>query len=185
MRYQASGAITGVKYDFYTNTTEMTIQISGNVANECAQFRDKKVDIDVKVHREKRSAQANKLCWAAISELANAMRTSKDEVYLLMLRRYGQSFIMKVRRKDERWLKETYKYCELHEAWEVDGNARYWRVYIGTSLYNTEEMSIFIDGILSELAELGIPFADQATIEEAKRTWQNPKASSQTNGAGA
>ena len=176
MRYQALGAVTGVKYDFYDNITEMTIKIDGNVANECAQFRNKKVDIDVKVHREKRSNTANNFCWAAITQLANALRTSKDEIYLLMLKRYGQSFITKVRRKDEHWLKETYKYCELHEAWEVDGDARYWRVYIGTSLYNTEEMSIFIDGVLSELKELGIPFSDKATAEEVKQSWLAPQA---------
>ena len=58
------------------------------------QDRDKLFDITE--HKEKRSLNANAYCWALIGKIADAMRISKEEVYLDALKNYGQSEIVSV-----------------------------------------------------------------------------------------
>lgn len=48
----------------------------------------------------------------------------------------------------------------------------------GTSEYDTKEMSVFIDGVVSEAKELGIQTETPEEIERLKALWQtNEKAS--------
>ena len=59
-----------------------------------AQDREKLFEI--KEHKEKKSLRANAYAWHLIGLIADYLRTSKDEVYLTMLERYGQSLLMTV-----------------------------------------------------------------------------------------
>ena len=124
--------------------------------NQC-----EKLDIGIKKWRKKRSLDSNSLMWAACSAIANEIRSSKDEVYYEMLKKYGQSFVVKIKNCDvERFLRQ-YKYAEPHEKLPPECNAQYFRVCVGSSNYNTEEMTILIDGILSEIEEMGILFDER------------------------
>ena len=58
------------------------------------QDRDKLYEI--KEHKEKRSLSQNAYAWKLITELGNVLRKSKEEVYLQMLKDYGQSEIIVV-----------------------------------------------------------------------------------------
>ncbi|MDQ9744386.1 hypothetical protein RF397_17385, partial [Acinetobacter baumannii] len=53
-------------------------------------MKDKLYIAQIKEYRKKRSLDANAYCWKLIGDIADALRTSKEEVYLLMLKRYGQ-----------------------------------------------------------------------------------------------
>ncbi len=61
------------------------------------QQKDLEKKYEIKEHRQKRSLNANAYCWALIGQIADNMRKSKEEVYLGMLRDYGQSEIISVR----------------------------------------------------------------------------------------
>ena len=50
----------------------------------------KLIAIECKEHRKKRSLDANSYAWVLITKIADIQRTSKDEVYIEMLKRYGQ-----------------------------------------------------------------------------------------------
>ena len=52
--------------------------------------KDIKYDLKIEKHRNKRSLDANNYAWHLINEIANALRMSKEEVYLQMLKSYGQ-----------------------------------------------------------------------------------------------
>ena len=58
--------------------------------------QDRERLFEIKEHREKRSLNANAYAWALIGKIADAMRISKDECYLLMLKRYGQHELVSV-----------------------------------------------------------------------------------------
>ena len=60
--------------------------------------QDREKVFEIKEHRQKRSLTANAYAWTLIGKIADAMRISKDECYLLMLKRYGQSEIVSAAR---------------------------------------------------------------------------------------
>ena len=49
---------------------------------------------EIKEYKQKRSLNANAYMWVLINEIANKVHLSKEEVYLNMLKSYGQSTIV-------------------------------------------------------------------------------------------
>ena len=120
--------------------------------------------------REARSNNANKYAWHLINEIANVNRASKDEIYLEMLKRYGQSQMISVLSSVD--VSRYIKYYEPIAQVTLQGKEfTHYRVYAGTSEYDTREMSIFIDGVVSEAKELGIDTMTPAEIAEIKERW--------------
>lgn len=46
-------------------------------------------DCEIKEHREKRSLDANAYCWVLLDKLADAIRSTKEEIYLQKVREVG------------------------------------------------------------------------------------------------
>lgn len=135
------------------------------------------LDIEVKKHRNKRSLNANNYCWALINELGNALNMSKDEVYFLMLRRYGQSGMVSI--VSEINIKGYFKYYDIAGASKLNGkDFTHYKVYKGSSEYDTKEMATLIDGIVSECKELGIETLTYDELEKLKSSWTNNASNS-------
>ena len=134
------------------------------------QERDK--FFEVKQHREKRSLNANSYAWALITKIADAMRSSKDEIYLHMLKRYGQSEVVSVLSSVD--VKGYFKYYAEFGKSQLNGKEfTHYKVFKGSSEYNTQEMSVLIDGIVSEAKELDIETLPPHEIERLEREWGN------------
>lgn len=134
------------------------------------QDRDKLFEI--KEYKEKRSLNANNYAWKIISEIGNIQRLSKEEVYLQMLKDYGQSEIISI--KDGIDITGYFKYYDLAGSSTLNGvKFNHYKIYKGTSEYDTKEMSIFIDGVVQEAKQLGIDVRTPEQIEELKRLWDN------------
>lgn len=133
------------------------------------QDRDKV--FEVKEHKEKRSLNANAYAWSLITKIADALRTSKEECYLEMLKRYGQSEIVSVLSQID--VSGYFKYYEPLATATLQGKEfTHYRCYKGSSEYNSLEMSILIDGIVSEAKELGIETIPPKEIERLKNMWR-------------
>lgn len=127
---------------------------------------DKDIIWDIKVdkHRNKRSLNANNYAWALINEIANAMRLSKEEVYFQMLKDYGQRTFFSTL-YDVDVSKYNLKYFEPSGIFKQGENTfKSYIVYLGTSQYNSNEMSIFIDGLVQEARSLGIETLEDREI---------------------
>lgn len=134
------------------------------------ELHDMNLTIKIDKYREKRSLNANNYAWKLITEIGNRTRQSKDDVYFLMLKRYGQSEMISVMAHIP--IGEYVKYCE--EAGESTLNGKlfkHYRVYKGSSEFDTKEMSIFIDGIVSEAKDLGIQTDTPDQIAKMKALW--------------
>lgn len=168
-----TGRITGALIDFATGKPKL--ELSVNEVNDFKQLVDdlkdkEKLSIDIKQHREKRSLNANNYAWKLITEIADVLCASKDELYLLMLKRYGQSELISVLSHIP--IEHYVKYFE--EAGESTLNGKlfkHYRVYKGSSEFDSREMAIFIDGIISEAKELGIQTETPNQIAEMKARW--------------
>lgn len=117
------------------------------------QFKEGEYQIEQK--KKKRSTDANALCWKLCTEIANVLRTDKDSVYLEMLKRYGQSDIVSVVSSVN--VKGYFKYYDEFGRGTVNGKEfTHYKVYKGSSEYDTREMSILLDGIIDEAKALDI-----------------------------
>lgn len=129
-----------------------------------------KLSIRVDKYREKRSLNANNYAWKLITEIGNKLRMSKDDVYLLMLKRYGQSEMVSVL-SGVPFGKFVKYFDEVGES-ELKGKMfTHYRVYQGSSEFDKQQMSIFIDGIVSEAKDLGIPTETPDELARLKSLW--------------
>lgn len=134
------------------------------------ELHDAKLSVKIDKFREKRSLNANNYAWKLMTEIGNRTRQSKEDVYFLMLKRYGQSEMISVMAHIP--IGEYVKYCE--EAGESTLNGKlfkHYRVYKGSSEFDTKEMSIFIDGVVSEAKDLGINTDTPEQIAKMKDLW--------------
>lgn len=170
---QVTGKIVGASIDFKTGKPTLTLEINERSDFEALvdDLRDKeKLAIEVKQYRAKRSLNANAYAWKLIGEIADILRTSKDEVYLDVLRKYGQSELVSVLAHIP--LGHYVKYCEEAGESMLNGKLfKHYRVYKGSSEMDSREMSILIDGIVSEAKELGIQTETPDEIENMKSLW--------------
>lgn len=168
-----TGKIVGANIDFRTG--KPTISFEVNEQNDFGALVDEmkeveKLSIEVKPYRKKRSLNANAYAWKLIGEIADIVRSGKDEIYLKLLKRYGQSELISVLSHVP--ISHYVKYYE--EAGESKLNGKdftHYRVYKGSSEFDTREMSIFIDGVVSEAKGLGIPTETPNEIARLKSMW--------------
>lgn len=133
--------------------------------------QDREKLFEIKPYRQKRSLNANAYAWVLINEIANRLRTSKDEVYLEMLKRYGQSKVISVLSEID--ISRFVKYYEEIGKGHVEGKEfTHYRCFIGSSEYDSREMAILIDGIVDEAKELGIDTLPTTAVERMKALWQ-------------
>lgn len=133
------------------------------------QDRDK--TFEIKEHKEKRSLTANAYAWTLIGKIADAMRASKDEIYLKMLKRYGQSEMVSVVASVD--VAGYFKYFEPVGTATLQGkDFIHYRIFKGSSEYNSKEMAVLIDGIVSEAKDLHIETLPPHEIMRLKENWK-------------
>jgi hypothetical protein len=171
---KVTGKIVGANIDFRTNKPTLTLEVNerNDFESIVDDLKDKdKLSIEIKAYRQHRSLNANAYCWVLIGKIADVVRAGKDEVYLKCLKRYGQSELISVLSHVP--IGNYLKYYE--EAGESKLNGKmftHYRVYKGSSEFDTREMSIFIDGVVSEAKDLGIQTETPNQLAEMKARWQ-------------
>jgi hypothetical protein len=127
-------------------------------------------DYEIVKRKKRRSTDANALCWKLCTEIANVLRTDKESIYVDMLKKYGQSDVVSVLSSVD--VRGYFKYYDEFGTGTVNGKEfTHYRVYKGSSEYDSREMSIFIDGVVSEAKELGIQTETPDEIARMKSLW--------------
>jgi hypothetical protein len=172
-----TGKIDAVNVDFVTGVPKITFTV--NEKAELLQGYDALKDvelltIEIKPFRKRRSLNANAYAWKLITDIADVLRASKDEIYLQMLKRYGQSELISVISNID--VGAYVKYYEQAGESKLNGKTfTHYRVYKGSSEFDTREMAVLIDGIVSEAKELDIPTETPEQIEKMKSLWQTER----------
>ncbi len=129
------------------------------------QDKDKKFTI--KEFKEKRSLDQNAYAWKLMNEMGNVLRKSKEEVYLEMLKSYGQSEIVSILSSINPI--GYFKYYEAIGTGIVnDKEFTHYKIFKGSSEFDRKEMNIFIDGIVQECKQLGISTLTPDEIAQLK-----------------
>lgn len=141
------------------------LQDALRLAEDVDKFVDKSVDIEVKQHREKRSLNANAYERLLEGKLADAVGSSKDEVHNWMLCRYGQylrdkdgNIVFVLMPDSVDYTKDPDIHLKPTGKHENRNGMKYcWFAQMKpTHDYDSKEMAILIDGVISECEELGI-----------------------------
>lgn len=140
------------------NAVKVTALIydSPAVLDKIAGLSGKEVNITLTEPKEKRSLNANNYFWLLVRKLAIKLHSTLDEVYMRMLQRYGQFVVVTVK-QGVNLDKAGFKYMELLKDGLINGKPfTAYKVFIGSSQYDKEEMGALIDGVVQECKELGI-----------------------------
>lgn len=132
--------------------------------------QEPKKQFEIKEWKKRRSLNANAYAWVLISKIADSLRLSKEEVYLSMLKHYGQSEIVSVLSDID--VSSYFKYYEEIGRANLQGKEFiHYRIYKGSSEFDTREMAILIDGIIQEAENLGIDTLSENEINRLKSLW--------------
>lgn len=148
----------------------LTLELSDDFTQSYDNLKDKTLNIEIKEHKQKRSLNANALLWKLCNEIGNKLRLSKEEIYLNMLKHYGQSEIISVRADVD--VNGYFKYFEEIGQGKINGkNFTHYKIFKGSSEYDTQEMSILLDGVVQEAKEQGIQVLSASELDLIKREW--------------
>lgn len=144
--------------DWQTRETHITFATTEKSDMEALEnLKNDLFDITIAKHREKRSLDANALLWKCLGDIAAALRTDKWDVYLQMLKRYGKYTYICVKPSVVAAVKAQWRESEVIGDIKINGSdAVQMLCYFGSSTYNTQEFSVLLDGVISEMKEMGM-----------------------------
>ena len=140
--------------------------------------RGKELAVEVKQYRPRRSLDANAYCWVLCQKIAESIMQTPENVYRKFIHEVGakvsyypiednevDSFIATWGKLGIGWFAEV--------AWDskLEGYTTV-KAYWGSSSFDTKQMSILIDEIVTECKELGIETMTPAEIESLKSQWE-------------
>jgi hypothetical protein len=178
---ETTGKLTGVTMDFMTRKLNVTFQIDSQPIEDLNELQKlDSLDIVAKKHRKKRSLDANSYFHVLVGKIADVMKISKTRCKNILIGRYGQQEFL-----DEGEMLVINSNLSLSKALEqetlhlwpngiVYENGMQFNRYLvfrGSHTYNTKEMSILIDGTISEAKELGIETLPPKKLEQLMRLW--------------
>ena len=147
-----------------------------SVQDFVTSLEDKIYNCTIKLFKEKRSLNANNYSWALSDQLADALKISKEECHFLMLKHYGQKTVISVIEEGREILEKAADYLEQYAESEMNGKTFYhYKIWKGSHNFDSREMAIFIDGIVSECQEQGISTETPEEIERLKALWGKEK----------
>lgn len=123
-----------------------------------------KLEIEVKPYKSKRSLEQNRLLWSLLGKMALSIFGSRDMdstnwCYCIMLEHANaKSEFLLALPETEEYLKKAFRAVRrLDDSREVNGKIlNVYQCFIGSSKYNTSEMTELIESVLNKLAELGV-----------------------------
>ena len=132
--------------------------------------QDKDKIYEIKEHKNKRSLNSNSYLWVLCTEIASIMNLSKEEIYVKMLEDYGVSLLVPL--TPESKPEGFFKYYRYFDKGELNNKKCIWyKVFKGSSEYDSKEMSVLLNGVVQEAKNLGIMTLDEIELQEMINRW--------------
>lgn len=166
--------------EFTSNKPELSMTLDGAVRvtltapkvklSALNGLAEKEYDVVIKEKRARRSLDANAYAWVLITAIADVLNADKEEIYLAELKKYGQSEVVSV--KSSINVGGFFKYFEECGRGKVNGTEfTHYKVYKGSSEFDTREMSVFIKGVVADAQELEIDTRTPDEIANMTSLW--------------
>lgn len=170
---ETTGKIKSISRDIRTGRIIISFEIEEVPAEELQRLSEAdKLTIKATKYQKHRSLDANAYFWVLCGRIAEALGSDKWTVYTELLSRYGQYTHVVCRPEVVGKVKQEWRATEELGPVTVNGQQGIQlRCYIGSSNYDTREMSVLIDGTVSEAKELGIETLPPEEVERLKHEW--------------
>lgn len=165
---KTTGRIVGLARDFKTRQPVVQLAIEDNFEH-LEPLQGKELSIEIKRARKRRSNDANAMLWACCADIANAAGTTKWEVYLEELRRWGTFQYMEVEPRMVERLKEIWRVVDVIDD---SGELVKMHCYYGSHTYDTKEFSILLDGVVADMKEMGLPLPPSKEMQRALKEYE-------------
>ena len=173
---ETTGKLTGASRTYDGRGIILTFEVDPSAGSQIENLEAQdKLRIKAVKYREKRSLDANAYAWVLMTKIADHpdILSSKEEVYEDMLQKYGSIY------EDEDGyititVKKSVDMSKVEGHWKyIKDNGKFASCLMikGSSEYDTAEMSRFIDRIVEEAKELGIPTETPDEIARMKQEW--------------
>ena len=144
----------------------LTIDLEEDFRPQYERFHDSDIDITIKEYSDPRTLKANAYLWKLITEIGNRLRMSKEDVYLDMLKAYGQGGMVSIKEKWAKQFERSNKYQQFLGESELNGEIfKHYKFWVGSHEYSKYEFSILLDGVIQEAKQLGIEVRPQEEID--------------------
>ena len=120
---------------------------------------EKKYTIDVKEFKSKRSIEQNSMLWGIIKQISEVTHNEPMDVYISALEHANAKCDWIAGLEEiEDILKKNFRAVKPYGTFLTEDGKQLvrYKVWIGSSKFNTKEMTILIDYLLSVAYELGI-----------------------------
>lgn len=154
----------------------VSLELKADFTERFDSLKDGDVNVEIKKYRPRRSLDANAYCWVLIHKLAEALSMDPADVYRHAIREIGGvSKIICVSEDDA----ETVARCWSSRGigWQTEQmpsklpgcvNLMLW---LGSSEYDTKQMSSLIDAIIQDCQSVGIETDTPDEIARIKSLW--------------
>ena len=157
-------------------TQNITITVDVDFRQKFDELKDKNLDIEIKLHREKRSKDANAYLWVLVDKIAEALKEDKVEVYREAIRHIGGvSEPICVRNRAVEPIRESWEQKGI--GWITDTMPSKLEgcttviLYYGSSTYDTKQMSALIDHLVQDAKALGIETDSPERLAQLQKEW--------------
>lgn len=136
----------------------------------------KTYDVEIKEHRERRSLSANAMMWLYCEKIAQAVGSTKEEVYRYNIKQVGKYTPLPIKADAVEefgriWSEHgTGWFTEIVDDSKLDGYKLVF-AYHGSSCYDTKQMSRLLTNVLQDAASVGVPTASPEEVKEALERW--------------
>lgn len=116
--------------------------------------------VELKKYQAKRSLNANAALWEMLTKLAPKLGTTKEELYVRELERYGTlvEHIAVPENSVDR-IRQVFRHVINRGKVSLNGKENiHLECYYGTSHYDKEAFSILLDGVIEDAKEQGVEF---------------------------
>lgn len=179
----AQGFLRNISLNWHTKKPEVTLELDTNI-EDVERLQDKKLSVELKQYREKRSLDANAYYWLLVGKLADALGQTNNWVHNDMLRKHGEIEVIDgqgvyIVLPDTEKAQETAEQAETYHLKptsqvKLGKDGRMYRTYMmlrGSSTFDTKEMSRLINGLVDECKAMGIETMTPDELERMMSTY--------------
>lgn len=149
------------KIGWSSDESGMKLTIWTTQAKEIAESIEKGKEFTVKLSEKGkgRSLNANSYLWSLLSKCADALGTTKEELYIDYVRKCGpyKDFTL----PEDKARTFCIAWSKMGTGWpcervDFNGDEIVVRAYYGSSTYSVKRMSILLDMVIEDAKEIGI-----------------------------
>lgn len=168
-------------YKKFNADNEGVVELQFNNIQSLLEFEElkkeeKTLDLELKIHKEKRSLNANAYMWKLLSLASEELKVNNEELYKRYVKEYGIYKDIVIEEKGIKTVAEAWRrngIAWFSEVLDFAQNADFktLRMYYGTSVYNTKQMTRILNAVVEDCQELGIKTKEDIEIENMLKEW--------------